>query len=222
MRNKLKCRNKLLYVFALFTPSPAHAVSRIIQPDLVTSNLGNDQSLNNLRNGSGIITPFSSQNNLADLISIEHNKENRDFWFSSSGNTTGTLTFDLGRNAFISGLALWNGGGNRGVNEFELFADTNNDFSDGGTQSLIASTANMLLFTLLNFPVQTYTFEETETRYLHLNIISNHGNANSVGLGEIAFQEVPFEFSNLPGMAFLVAVGGLAYFRNKKGGTPAG
>ncbi len=39
-----------------------------------------------------------------------------------------------------------------------------------------------------------------------------------VGLSEVAFEEVPFEFSKFPAMVFLVAVGGLGYFRNKKKG----
>lgn len=67
---------------------------------------------------------------------------------------------------------------------------------------------------------QIFSFELTNTRYVHLNIISNHGDNDFVSAGEVAFQseQVPFEFSKLPAMVFIVAVGGLSYFRNKKGG----
>ncbi len=68
-------------------------------------------------------------------------------------------------------------------------------------------------------PAQIFEFnEEISTQYVHLNITSNHGNEDFAGFAEIAFEEVPFEFSKFPAMVFLVAVGGLGYFRNKKRG----
>ncbi len=59
------------------------------------------------------------------------------------GNSaTPTLTFNLGRNALIGRLALWNLTNNASIREFELFADTNENRNDGLGQSLGRFEAN--------------------------------------------------------------------------------
>ncbi len=114
----------------------------------------------------------------------------------------------------ISGLAFWNARGVFGIREFEIYADDNDDISDGLGQLLGGRrTATMFEDTATTTTADIFRFNAVETRYVHLNIRSNHGSFFSVGAGEIVFQEVPFEFSNLPAMVFLVAVGGLGYSR---------
>lgn len=69
-----------------------------------------------------------------------------------------------------------------------------------------------------NSLAQVFSFTPTETQFVHLHITSNHGRAGFVAAGEVAFAQVPFEFGPIPGIIGIVAVGGINYFRNKKGG----
>jgi len=119
-------------------------------------------------------------------------------------------------------LALWNATGNIGIREFELFADDNNNFTDGCVNLLNNNTnTNTFEASQPSTPIfaQTFFFTSTETQYIHLNILNNHGG-DFVSAGEVAFQQVPFEFGPIPGIIFMVAAGGINYFRRKgkKGG----
>ena len=110
-------------------------------------------------------------------------------------------------------LLLWNSHETFAINKFELFADDDNDFSNGtisllGTFRADQDSTNQI-------PVQRFPFPATSTQYVHLNILSTHGS-NSISAAEIAFEEIPFEFSPIPGITFLLGAGGINYFRLKK------
>ena len=118
----------------------------------------------------------------------------------------------------IEGLALWNESSNSAINRFELFADSDNDFSN----------ANEILLETFNAnqggqpaSAQIFLFDPIQTQYVHLNILSNHGDPTFIAAGEVAFAQsarVPFEFGHIPGIIGIVAAGGINYFRNKKRG----
>ncbi len=202
---------------------PADAVTTtILQPERVTSSVDafSDQFLPiNLINQSGLSTSYTSRSTeFANYVaSATHSRiDARNSWFSSSGNRTGILTFEFDNFVTISALALWNEDGEDGINEFELFRDTDNNFGNGGTTSLgtFNATERDEEGTISG---ETFSFDATTTRYVHVNIRSNHGHPMLSGISEIAFKDVPFEFGHLPAIIFAVSLGGIHYFRNKRG-----
>ncbi len=213
---------------ALFSSSPAHAVNHILQPQFVTTNLVSGEvnealtfDVGRLIDQSGLVTSYNDRDGLFALNddrfghTTSSSPDSSRSWLSAEGVTSGVLTFDLGEEFHIFQLGLWNITGNQGVRGFQVLADNDADFDNGTRLELInRSTRGQSSGNTVR--VERYSLTPTTSRYVDLNILSNYdGNA-------VALAEIPFEFSNLPGMAFLVAVGGLAYFRNKKGGTPAG
>jgi len=111
----------------------------------------------------------------------------------------------------IEAFALWNADNsfNDGINGFELLADTDGIFGNGGTTSLGSFNATLPGAPI---PAQTFTFGATSTQFVHLNITSNHGASSSVAAGEAAFGAsvsngagAPYEFSPIPGLVLLGA-----------------
>jgi len=127
------------------------------------------------------------------------------------------LTFDLGTISTIQGLALWNSRSSNAINGFQLFADNDNNFNNGGTllETFMASRSRSN-----QISAQTFSFTPTSTQFVHLDITSNHGDPNVLEAGEVAFEQsatpVSFEFGPIPVIIGIVAVGGINYFRNKK------
>ncbi len=114
----------------------------------------------------------------------------------------------------IEAFALWNADNffNDGINSFELLADTDGIFGNGGTTSLGSFNATLPGAPI---PAQTFTFGAS-TRFVHLNITSNHGASSSVAAGEAAFGAsvsngagAPYEF--IPGLVLLGAGYGVNY-----------
>ncbi len=132
---------------------------------------------------------------------------------TNSDVTSGTVTFTFSNAVTIREFLLWNITGNNGIREFQLFADNNDDFSDGpGSMLGETFTANREA----EFPVaaQRFSFSATTTQYVHLNILNNHGGS-FLGIGKTAF-EVPFENTPISGIIFLLGAGGINYLRLKK------
>jgi len=101
------------------------------------------------------------------------------------------------------------------INAFELLADTDGNFGNGGTTSLGSFNAQQITSPV---PAQTFTFGATSTQFVHLSITSNQGNPNFVGAGEAAFGAsisngagAPYEFSPIPGLVLLGAGYGANY-----------
>ncbi len=168
---------------------PAHAVSTILRPDGVTSNLspvrGIVSSVENLINLSGLsrrytsgVTPWSEVSNINGLLSPVAGDSNRrhNVYLASLGEQPQLLTFNLynSRNRKIQSLALWNVHANYGINRFELFADNDNDFNNGGT-TLLGTFNAPKRYSPTRLP-DTFSFTATRARYVHLNILSNHGH----------------------------------------------
>ncbi len=213
----------------------AHAVTNtILQPTSVSSTLLETVRLGfrRLIDQTGLIdetgTSVSYTSGVDDFTSIVNTARHNGVFFSSrrrfrdntswANNITNlpvSLTFDLGDSYSINKFALWNENGTDAINNFELFADNDNNFDNGRGTSLLRSSANMVPNNSL---AQVFSFAATQAQYVHLQINSNHGREGFIAPGEVAFAEVPFEFGPIPGIIGIVAVGGINYFRNKKRG----
>ncbi len=127
------------------------------------------------------------------------------------------LIFDFGTNNInIDRIYIWNGLGNAGLNDFALFADDNLNLNDGFT-TLGTYNVTQQAETISSLQPEVFNFEDTRSkyRYFYLSINSNHGNPDYTALHEIAFEQVPFEFSLIPGIAFILGAGGINYFQRK-------
>ncbi len=164
-----------------------------------------------------------------DVLAINHGSQN--FWQSANGDPRSTLTFDLGQSYSIAAIVIWNHTFSNGVRNFQLFADNDSNFNNGG--NLLGSysahvRAGSNIFA--NIVAQPFFFDPVLTKYVHLNIIDNHyagftipgPQRRSTFISEVAFGrstiEVPFEYGNIPVAVLIVTVGGINYFRNKKKG----
>ncbi len=109
-------------------------------------------------------------------------------WASSNFSPTGVVTFDLNSVLPIDGLALWNLrlGAGATLRGFNLFADTDADFSNGGTTSLGAFAPPNEVASLV--PARVFGFTAVNTQYLHMQITTNDGDTLT-GFGEIIFRQ---------------------------------
>ena len=214
----------------------------ILQPVSVTSsyegsNRGriprfaiNQSGLRNSISGPNFNDPITYIHNETDFMEFtsiaRHTSGGRNqFWESANNQTQGTLTFDLGEMFSINAIAIWNDDFLGAIRDFELFADNDNLFDNGGTTSLGTFTALRLSISTTNqlpIPAQPFFFDPVHTRYVHLDVISNHRGRGRSTLSEVAFGrsaiEVPFEYGNIPIAVLIVTVGGINYFQNKKKG----
>jgi len=85
---------------------------------------------------------------------------------------------------------------------------------EGGSETATATRGDIRELT----PAQAFSFSAAQTRYVHLDIRSNHGDTESISAGEVAFEgtPVPFEFGPIPGIIGIVAASGINYYRRKK------
>ena len=116
------------------------------------------------------------------------------------------MTFNLGNFYTIEKFALWNASDIAAINNFELFANSDNDFSNANKTLLGTFNANLVPNDSL---AQIFSFAATQTQFVHLNILSNHGRDGFISAGEVAFAQVPFEFGPIPGIIGIVAVIGI-------------
>jgi hypothetical protein len=103
--------------------------------------------------------------------------------------STGTIDFDLGGTVVIEGLSFWNQ--NAGGPSTDVGLNTVNFYAslDGSNFTLIpgAPTAFAEVLTLES-PPEVFTFPAIEVAFIRLEVLSNHGAAQS-GFAEIAFAE---------------------------------
>jgi len=88
------------------------------------------------------VTDFNSYTSSATHAFLEVSNA----WVSNTGNPTGIITFDLGSTHSIEAFALWNHNFPNSINDFELLADTDGSFGNGGTTSLGSFNAAPSLF----------------------------------------------------------------------------
>ncbi len=139
-------------------------------------------------------------------------------WQTREEDTSGILTFTFSEEVNIREFLLWNGGGDQNINEFRLYSDEDSNFNNGGRSLLRQSNFVATQQSENDFStLERFSFSPVSTQYVHLEILSNHG-ANFLGATEIAFEKVPFEFSPISGIIFLLGAGGINYYRKKNEG----
>lgn len=103
--------------------------------------------------------------------------------FTDTGGLPQVFSFDLGAETWIDGFAFWEVDNIGSVTEFELFADDNNDFSDGSSASLGSFLVDANGSGLL---AQIGSFSSVSTQFIHLNATLPVGLFD--GIGEFAFR----------------------------------
>lgn len=164
------------------------------QPTAASTNMGVFNNIFNIDftiSQIGLTNPYISGVTDASTYSSTHN-DIFDEWQSQVGIRTGFVTYDLGAVVAATGMFLWNSswstGGNIDVNQFTLFSDDDNDPFNGTTADLGTFNAAE---TGGPHPMQTFDFATTPTRFVHMEILTNHGSPTNSGFSEVAFIVVP-------------------------------
>lgn len=98
----------------------------------------------------------------------------------------GSFSYDLGAVYNIDAIGLWATANTGSVLQFNLYADNDNDFSNGNSGLLGGFTAVGSNYTSAD-PGQAFTFGDVSTRYVHMEILTTDGGAQP-GLGEVVFR----------------------------------
>lgn len=176
-------------VFAFMVPN-ANA-DLILQPTDVSTDMGvfnSSFAVGNLIDQSGLSPGYVTGFTEASTYTAMHEGSSLSHWISTDGTTTGFISFDLGSVQSLNGFLLWNstfglGPGFVDVNGFELFADTDMDSTNGFGASLGSFNAAN---TNDPHPKQTFSLTTASTRFVQMQINSNHGS-RATGFGEAAF-----------------------------------
>lgn len=137
---------------------------------------------------------FSTYNQI-DLINqsglsggLESGLHDEDYfhsWMSDNGDTSPTLTFDLGGTFQITAAHIWQYnavccGLDRGVNGFNiLYSSDNVSYTPLGSANLTMSAGGLI-------PAEVVQMAAT-ARYIRFEVTSNHGDSSYTGLAEVAF-----------------------------------
>jgi len=97
------------------------------------------------------------------------------------------FTFDLGDFYLIDSIAIWNSGSAGSVISFEVQADSDANYGNGTTVSVLSPTALDTGFLV----AQVFTFAPVSTRYVHVNGLASQQPPDFYGLGEVIFNGVP-------------------------------
>jgi hypothetical protein len=204
----------LALAFALLGLAPAARAGLILQPTSASTNMGSSAgSPGNTRNQSGLSAGYTS--GVTDFDTYIASNPTHDSvlgnasWFSSINTTTGNFDFALGSTFILQSFALWNIGGNVGVNVrgFELLADDNAAFSS--PTSLGSFTANPNTGPVFAVLPEVFTFAPTSAAFVRMRIISNNNDAPQTAFGEAAFEVQSPTAVPEPGSLTLLVAGGL-------------
>ncbi len=104
--------------------------------------------------------------------------------FTGSDVLPQTFTFTLGGAPTIDGIAFWAVDNPGSVTSFDLYADTDNDFSNG-TSALLGSFSALAGV----FSGQSFSFSAVSTGFVHLRALDSAGRTDLFpGIGEVAFR----------------------------------
>jgi len=124
--------------------------------------------------------PAIAHNNVStDLLLCNSNGQNSPNGIVDLG---GTITLDLGSALAVDALAMWSTiFSGEAINMFDLYADTDNDFTNG-TTALLGSFSPAATDT-----GQSFVFPLVTTRFVHI-VVTGHGGGDFLRLSEIAFR----------------------------------
>lgn len=94
---------------------------------------------------------------------------------------TDNYYFDLGAVYDVEALAIWNQSGTASLNTFNIFAATDSSFSN------TTLLGNFSIADGAQDPGNIYTFGNTSTQYLMIDVLSNYGFSYATRLNEVAF-----------------------------------
>ena len=211
-------------VLVMMSSSPAEAGT--IVGGSISSSQGSFTSpcciLDNMVNQSGLSSNYVSGVTDFDgfVASATHNSVGSGFnaGFANGGGLPLQFTFDLGQVLSIDRIAFWATDYFASVRSFELFSDTDEDFSNG--LSSLLGTFNPLANGSSITPAQIFSFTPTSSQYFHVNVLAP--NASFPGIGEVAFRSVGAEEVPTPALLpGLIGMGVAAFSKKRKGEAAA-
>jgi hypothetical protein len=206
-------------VLVVFCAATTTRANPILQPVASGSSASADGgSLTHLYDQSGLSTGYT--NHLTDFDAYIATNPTHDSSAFVDNDWIGFrpvgeyVDFDLGGSYTIESMALWNIGGNSGINlvNFRLYADDNPAFSS--PTLLLSASANPNTGPTTAVLSEVFTFAPTTAGWVRMYIDS----VVTLGTQEGAFGEVAFEVVPTPAAAVggLVLLGGLATFRRRR------
>lgn len=164
----------------------ATPIYQAVSVNASTSEFGGDYALVNMINQSGLSAGYTS--GVSDFATVAGGTNHNGGNALNSGFSVGPFgqfSYDLGSVLSLDGLAFWETQNSGSVLEFNLYADTNQNFGDGVGAFLGSFLATASGLTTSS--AQTFGFSAVSTQFLHIDIITTDGGA-SPGIGEIAFR----------------------------------
>lgn len=122
---------------------------------------------------------------------------------ATSNNGPQQFSFDLGALYSIDAIGLWQSGSVGSVTSFELYADNDNDFTNGVGALILGPTG--LGFGTAN--AQVFNFAAAQSRFVHFNGLGSQQPPDFYGMNEIIFSGSPANRVPEPGS---LALAGLA------------
>ncbi|MEN1678577.1 MAG: discoidin domain-containing protein [Planctomycetota bacterium] len=189
-------------MLALLPLGSAHADLILSPVSVVSNSLGDrtDEPVASVIDQSGLSGGFTSGvTDYATYLSTSPTHvarvDNGGQWRSTSGNTTGSIVFDLGQPYTIERFAIWQGGSNararvsrQNINGVTLETSPDPAF----TSPFAAGSFNVPRDVGVSaWPVNDFDLADSTARYVRLTINSNYdfdGTTSSTRFGEIAFE----------------------------------
>jgi hypothetical protein len=197
--------------FVIVLSLPASAQAFVFQPTNATTTMRTPSPVSRLIDQSGLtITYVSGTTDLLDYVTMnpQHTNENANKY--TSAVATGSITFDLGQSRSINRMLFWpTGAGIRRVVAFTLYSDDDAVFGGGSETGETVLGSYNPVGEVAPTSVQSFSFSETATQYLHMDITAN-GGFSQTAFGEVAFgQAVPFEVDATVGFLTLGSLWGI-------------
>lgn len=179
---------------ALFTIAPDAQAIGVIRGSTATTALtgiGGGTNVSNITDQSGLSAAYTSGVTDFDsyLSTTTHNSGSLSNVWGFVG-TSGVITFNLGASYTLDALALWPLAPTSlaAIRGFNLYADTDADTGNLGT---LLGNFNAVAASSNPTAAQVFNFSATPTQFIQMEITNRNGT--STGLGEVAFEAVPWE-----------------------------